>query len=171
MLRVLGRSPCEMPAMDPARPVSLETPRVWASAALVTPSDDDVYDCEKEHGGDGDVNGSDGACAVCTYEKSEVLDGTSLVYYIVLSTCQASEPFIHGAHFNGKTIFRVVKCGTREGASAEAFYAAGVNGWSVVFSCVLREEERLTENARRVEKLWELGEKDENVKEGARVFY
>lgn len=169
MLRASGQSPCEMPAMDPARPVSLETPRVWASAALVTPSDDDVYDCEKEHSRDGNVNGSDGACVDCTYEKSELLDGTSLVYSIVLSTCQASEPFIHGAHFNGKTMFRIIKCGIREGASAEAFYAAGVNGWSVVFSCVHREEERLTENARRVEKLWELGEKDEN--EGARVFY
>ena len=68
-------------------------------------------------------------------------------------------------------MFRVVKCGTREGASAEASYAAGVNGWSVVFSCVHREGERFTENARRVEKLRELGEKDENVKEGTKVFY
>ena len=160
--------------MDPARPVSLETPRVWASAALVTPSDDDVYDCGKEHNTDGEADASEtfeGACPVCTDEKSEALDGTSLVYCVVLSTCQASEPFVHGAHFNGKTMFRVVRCGTREGASAEAFYAAGVNGWSIVFSCVFREGEKVGGKVRRVEELWELGEEDEGVEEGARVFY
>lgn len=160
-----------MQALEPARPVSLETPRVWAGAALVTPSDDDVYDCGREHGnGEGEGETFEGACPVCTDEKSEALDGTALVYCVVLSTCQASEPFVHGAHFNGKAMFRVVRCGSREGASAEAFYAAGVNGWSVVFSCVMREGENFGGDMRRVEELWELGEEDE-VDEGVRVFY
>jgi hypothetical protein len=167
-LRAPAQSLSDMPAVDPARPVSLEMPRLWVTAALATPIDDDVYDCGK-HGRD--VNGSDGACPVCTKEKSEILNGTSLVYCIVLSTYQASEPFVDGAHFNGKEIFKVVKCGTRERASAEAFYATVLNGWSVELSCVLREGEMLTKNAKRVEKLWELGEEDAIVKEGARVFY
>lgn len=132
--------------MDPAQLVSLEMPRVWASAALATPSDDNC-------------------------EKSEVLNRTSLEYCIVLSTFQASEPFVLGAHFNGKTVFKIVKCGIREEALAEIFYAVAANGWSVEFGCVIREGERFTENAKRVERLLELGKEDGNRKEEARVFY
>ena len=160
--------------MNPARPVSLETPRLWASAALVTPSDDDVHGCGNDHREKGDANGSEtfeGICPVRTGEKREAVNGTSLVYCIVISTYQASEPFVHGAHFNGKTMFRVVRCGTREGASAEAFHAVGTNGWSVVFSCVFKEGVMFSGRVKRVEELWELGEKDDEAKEDARVFY
>ncbi|KAF1980136.1 hypothetical protein BU23DRAFT_594464, partial [Bimuria novae-zelandiae CBS 107.79] len=125
--------------VEHARPVSLETPRVWASAALVTPTDDDVYDCATGHtlANTGAAPFS-GACPTCTDEKTEALEATPLTYYVVLATCQASEPFVHGAHFNGTQIYKLVKCGSRDAAAAEAFYAAGVNGWSVVFSCAVR---------------------------------
>lgn len=164
----------EMEALAPLenpRPVSLETPRVWASAALVTPTDDDIYDCAAGHTLD---EGFSGACPTCTDEKSEALDSTPLVYCLVLATCQASEPFVHGAHFNGRQIFKLIRCGSREAAAAEAFYAAGVNGWSVSFSCVMRGDEDLEGDEgkiKRVEDLWMLGEEGEEEEECARVFF
>jgi hypothetical protein len=160
----------ELEALEDARPVSLETPRIWASSALVTPSDDDIFDCAADH----TVNDSfSGACPACTDEKSEALDGTPLVYYIVLSSCQASEPFVHGAHFNGRQIYKLIRCGSRDAAAAEAFYAAGVNGWSVAFSCVLRADDELEGGEgkiKRVDELWMLGE-DEEEDDCTRVFF
>ncbi|KAF2844577.1 hypothetical protein T440DRAFT_548246, partial [Plenodomus tracheiphilus IPT5] len=153
-----------------ARPVSLENPRVWSSSALTTPTDNDIYDCALGHAINDEYSG---VCGQCTDEKSEALENTPLVYYLVLSTCQASDPFIHGAHFNGKQIFKLVKCGSREAAAAECFYAAGFNGWNVAFSCVMRLGEDFEEKYGDVEKvddLWRLAEEttDEDV---IRAFY
>ncbi|KAF2181480.1 hypothetical protein K469DRAFT_691967 [Zopfia rhizophila CBS 207.26] len=101
------------------------------------------------------------------------MDDDDLVYYIVLSTWHASDSFVHGAHFNGRQIYNLVKCGSREAAAAEAFYAAGVNGWNVAFSCVVRMGETFSDRtgaAERVEELWNLGEdgKDDTT---VRVFF
>lgn len=162
--------PDELPVLDNARPVSLETPRVWAGPALTTPADDDIYDCDAGHSLEEDFAG---ACPQCTDEKSEALDSTPLVYCVVLATCQASDPFIHGAHFNGKQIYKLVKCGSRDAAISEAFYACGVNGWSVAFSCVMRGDETFEQrggNAKRVSELWMLSENDTEA-DGVRVFY
>ncbi len=153
-----------------ARPVSLETPKVWASPTFSTPRDNDIYGCISGHTLDGRYTEF---CHQCTQEKSDALDNTPLVYCLVLSTCQASDPFIHGAHFNGCQIYRLVKCGSREAAAAEAYYAAGVNGWNIAFSCVMRLGEDFEERSgkvKRVKELWMLAdeETDENV---VRVFY
>ncbi|KAI8931198.1 hypothetical protein NX059_011548 [Plenodomus lindquistii] len=165
------RCPIEpLEALTNARPVSLENPRVWASAALVTPSDDNIYECTAKHDTIGNYTG---ICSTCTEEKSEALESTPLVYYVVLSTCQASDPFVHGTHFNGKQIYKLVKCGSREAAVAEAFYAAGVNGWSVAFACVTRLGEDFDERFGDVEKmdhLWELSEETE-YEDVVRAFY
>lgn len=161
-LQSSGCEPAEIPPLENPRPVSLETPRVWAAAALTTPTDDDVYECDAGHVRE---PGYTGSCHQCTDEKSESLDSTPLVYCIVLSTCQASDPFIHGAHFNGKKVYKLIKCGSREGAAAEAFYAAGVNGWNVAFSCVLRVGEDFEDRSgpvERVEELWSLADDAEN---------
>jgi len=172
-LATLGTSHCKpikVSALKNPRPVSLETPRVWASSALTVPTDDDVFDCNAGHEVDDNFSG---ACGQCTDEKSEALDATPLVYYLVLSTCQANDPFIHGAHFNGKQIYKLVKCGSRDAAISEAFYACGVNGWSVAFSCIMRADETFEEgevNVKRVDELWMLGE-DHEEEDTVRVFY
>lgn len=151
------------------RLVSLETPRVWAAAALTTPTDDDVYDCTADHCVDSGME----ACYTCSDEKSDVIDSTPLVYYLVLSTCQASDFYIHNANFNGKNVFKLVKCGSREAAAAEAFYASGVNGWNVVFSCVMRLGETFDERSGPVERVDELLKLTEDVEDEStiRVFY
>jgi len=165
-----NRFPAEcLTAVLDARPVSLENPRVWASAAIVTPADDNVFECAVGHA----CSQFSGICGTCTAEKAEVLEGTPLVYYLVLSTCQASDPFVHGAHFNGKQIYKLVKCGSREAAVAEAFYSAGINGWNVAFSCVMRLGEDFDERCGDVEKmedLWQLGE-DATDEDCVRAFY
>lgn len=167
---VHSRHPNEQLGVLPnARPVSHENPRVWASSALVTPIDDDMA-CTANHSIKSNYSG---ACDACRDEKSEALKNTPLVYYLILSTCQASDTFIHGAHFNGKQIYKLIKCGSREAAVAEAFYAAGVNGWNVAFSCVMRLGEGFDERCGHVEKakaLWQLSKKptDEDV---IKVFY
>lgn len=160
-----------MPLFD-ARPVSLETPRLWASRALTTPTDDDVYDCTAGHTMEG---GYTSTCHQCSEEKSEALDATSLVYWVILTACQASNPFIPGSHFNGKQIFKMIRCGSREAATSEAFYATGVNGWSVAFGCVTRLGEGFDDRNGKAlpqEDLWMLAEDDdEDDDDNVRVFY
>lgn len=165
----------DMPELVPlfdARPVSLETPRLWASRALTTPTDDDVYDCTAGHTMEG---GYTSTCHQCSEEKSEALDATPLVYWVILTACQASNPFIHGSHFNGTQIYKLIKCGSREAATSEAFYATGVNGWSVAFSCITRLGEGFDDRngkAQAQEELWMLAEDDEDdEEENVRVFY
>jgi hypothetical protein len=159
----------EVPPLDDPRPVSLETPKLWASRALTTPIDDDVRDCTAGHPADG---GYVGSCHQCSEEKSEALDATSLEYCLIMTSCQASDPFVHGSHFNGKQIYKMVKCGSREAAISEAFYATGVNGWNVVFSCVLRLGEGVDGNIQKAKELWELAdaETDDEADE-IRIFY
>lgn len=152
-----------------ARPVSLETPKVWAARALLTPTDDDIFDCSPGHMDNSTVS----ACHQCTAEKSDALDNTPLVYYVVFSTCQASEPFIHGAHFNGCQIYKLMKFGSREAAAAEVFYSAGVNGWSTVFSCAMRLDEDFDSRigkVKRADELWELAEHNDE-EDTVRVFF
>ncbi|KAF1946920.1 hypothetical protein EJ02DRAFT_393389 [Clathrospora elynae] len=163
-------APYELLPLLNARPVSLETPKAWASAAMTTPTDDDIYDCTSGHTVD---DGYAGTCHQCTDDKSEALESTPLVYCLVMSTCQASDPFIHGAHFNGRQIYKLIKCGSREAAVAEAFYAAGVNGWNIAFSCTMRLGEDFEERSGKVKKmdeLWMLADEEED-KNVVRVFY
>ncbi|GES65989.1 hypothetical protein ATEIFO6365_0012038000 [Aspergillus terreus] len=39
----------------------------------------------------------------------------------------------------GQPIYRVVRTGSRDAAAAEAFYHAGANRWSTVFTCVVKD--------------------------------
>jgi hypothetical protein len=163
----------EVPDLSPlfeARPVSLETPKLWASRAFTTPRDNDVYNCTAGHTTD---SGNTNTCHQCSMEKSEALKDTPLLYCLVLTTFQASNPFVHGAHFNGRQIYKIVKCGSREAAATEAFFAAGANGWNVAFSCVMRLGEDFEERFGKVtpvEELWMLAEEEED-KNVVRVFY
>jgi hypothetical protein len=148
-----------LPLLD-ARPVSLSTPKLWASRALTTPTDDDVYDCPAGH--------TEDTCHQCSEEKS-------LQYCLILSTFQASKPFVHGSHFNGKQIYKMIRCGSREAAIAEAFHATGAHGFSIAFSCVQRLGEGFDDkngNAQKVDKLCMLAKpnKDED-NSSVHVFY
>ena len=170
-LKANRRAPYELLALHNARPVRLETPKVWASAAMTTPTDDDIFECVAEHPVDDGYDA--GTCHRCTKTKSEALENTSLVYCLVFSTCQAADPFVQGAHFNGREIYRLVKCGSREAAVAETFHAAGVNGWSLDFSCVMKLGEDFEERcgtARKVNVLWTLAEEEADEKI-VRIFY
>ncbi|OCL02216.1 hypothetical protein AOQ84DRAFT_357494 [Glonium stellatum] len=40
----------------------------------------------------------------------------------------------------GTPIYRVVKCGSRQAAASRAFYTAGANGWSTIFTCVVMDK-------------------------------
>ena len=114
--------------------VNLDVPKVCASSALTTPTDDDIYDCEHDE--------SDGeACYQCTDERSEALEKTPLVYFVVVSTYLKHDDFgppVGSTKGSSRRIHKYIKCGSREAAAAETFHAAGVNGWDVVFSCVMR---------------------------------
>ncbi|OCL14793.1 hypothetical protein AOQ84DRAFT_280301 [Glonium stellatum] len=156
-------------ALEQPVPLSLPVPKVWASAALVTPTDDDIYDCIAGHSVDPEFAG---ACHRCTDERAEALEKCSLIYFVVMSTFQAFDNIYRGttsATGTGKTIYKVVKCGRREAAASEAFYAAGINGWNVVFSCVRREGDR-GKKVTRVDELWKMAEKPRDGQE-LRVFY
>ncbi|KAJ0417148.1 hypothetical protein BJY00DRAFT_316105 [Aspergillus carlsbadensis] len=84
-----------------------------------------------------------------------------------------------GAGTTGATIYRVVRCGSREEAAAQAFYAAGGNRWSTLFTCVVVGGKRVLsqrvlvadgEGYERVQSLGELVEDGEGNRK-IRVFY
>jgi hypothetical protein len=137
---------------------------------MTTPTRDDIFECAAGHA----VNdGYAGTCHKCTDAKSKVLENTPLVYCLVFSTYQASDPYIHGSHFHGRQIYKLVKCGSREAAVAKAFYEAGVNGWSLAFSCVMKLGEDFEERsgtAKKVDELWTLAEEGDDEKT-IKVFY
>jgi hypothetical protein len=174
ILDASGCAPDDLKALDNPKPTSRQVPQIWISAALRTPTDDDIFNCMAGHSTDRDFAG---ACHQCTDEKCEALEKTSLVYILILSTFQMKDydyPGKEGGTGNGKNIYKMVRCGRREAAAAVAFYNAGVNGWSVVFSCVMVEGETELRGkgvvVERVNDLWRLAEKSQSG-ETIRVFY
>ena len=154
-------------------PIALGTPRVWASAALTTPADDDIFNCTAKHSRVGDFMGT---CHQCTDDKAEALDNTELVYYLVVSTTHSIERNYgmpgQNVHTHGRQIYKLIKCGSREAAAAEAFYTAGCQGWNVLFSCAMRLGETFEDRdgkVERVESLWKLAEEKDG--DNIRVFY
>jgi hypothetical protein len=167
-LEVTGCEPAELFPIHDARPVSLETPKVCASPALTNL----LADVEHEYCCHPTESAYSRNCESCR-QKCEALSQTPLVYYLVLTTCQASNPFIQGAHFNGRQIYMMVRCGSREAAVQEAFYAAGVNGWNVAFSCVMRCDESFGEacgTLKKVDRVYSLADKKED-ENAVRIFY
>ncbi|UPX20745.1 uncharacterized protein EKO05_0010967 [Ascochyta rabiei] len=164
----------ELASSNP-KPTEAQTPKVWASVALTTPTDDDIHECTVGH--TADVIGAPyvRTCQQCTDEKSEALDATDLVYCLVFTSYQIHDPFAPGgSSTGGRQIYKMVKCGSREAAVAEIFHATGLNGWSLVFSCVMRVNEDVEKRGRkfkRVEDLWMLADEAEDDKESVRVFY
>ncbi|KAI0603586.1 hypothetical protein TUN199_12329, partial [Pyrenophora tritici-repentis] len=42
-----------------------------------------------------------------------------------IETQEAADPFVHGSHFHGKQIYKLIKCGSRDAAVSEAYHSAG----------------------------------------------
>lgn len=158
-----------------ARPIEAQTPRVWASAVLTTPIDDDIYECTAGHVADVIGAPYGRTCHQCTEGKSKALDLIDLVYYLVFSSSTAQEMFVTGgSSTGGRQVYKMVKCGSREAAVAEVFHAVGFNGWNLVFSCAMRVDEGVEERGgkfKRVKDLWMLADENEDDEESARVFY
>ncbi|OWY50689.1 hypothetical protein AALT_g11860 [Alternaria alternata] len=163
-------APQELTPLLDAQPVSIGTPKVWASKPTTTPTDDRILTCVAAH----DMGkGYAESCPECTIAKSKALKATPLVHYLVFGSYQATGPHPHSAHFNGRQIYKLVKCGSREAVLEEAFYAVGVNGWNLDFSCVMKLGEGVEERsktAKRVDKLWMLAEEDDD-ENNIKVFY
>jgi hypothetical protein len=137
----------------------LEFPKVWISSVLTTEVYEDDYDSEYES--------KDGARSQCT--------AASLSYYLVFATSNRMNmgPELYGRTYVGETIFKLVRCGSREAATAETFYASGVNGLNLVFSCVMRQDQALDTfqgKVRKVDELSKVAERHRNV-DLMRVFY
>lgn len=151
-------------AVPHAKPLSLELPKVWASAGLTTLLDDVS-------------RGTDAASSSGSQYQSTSLaqsEAMPLVYCLVISTFDADHTFPQEAHYKGRHIYKLIKCGSREAAVLEAFYAAGVHGWNVLFTCVMRlgdEFEEKPGKAMKVRLAQLAREEAEAEKEGVRVFY
>jgi len=73
------------------------------------------------------------------YEGGQTFGGPDLVYYLVLHTEQ-SQPFrTPGPPIEGQSIYKVLRCGSREAALSEVYYQAGNFGISTVFCCAFKE--------------------------------
>lgn len=171
---LLGEEADELPVSS-AKPIEVQTPKVWTSAALTTPTDDDIYECIADHAPQNAGASYIRTCQQCTDAKSEALDATDLSYCLVFSSTQSHDFIAAGPFANcGRPIYKLVKCGSREAAVAEAFHGTGFNGWNLVFSCVIRGDVSVEERGgkfRRVESLWMLGDDDDDDDESDRVFY
>lgn len=94
-----------------------------------------------------------------------------LVYCLVISTFDADHTFPQEVHYKGRHIYKLIKCGSREAAVLEAFYAAGVHGWNVLFTCVMRLGEEFEGKAQKVRLVQLARGEGEGEVEGGRVFY
>ncbi|KAF2271477.1 uncharacterized protein EI97DRAFT_267175 [Westerdykella ornata] len=135
-----------------------QIPRVWASAALTTP-DRDEESCD--------------SCDSCGCSNSLRRPCLSpLVYNIVVSTFAVPA---EGSSYNsyGRQVYRLFKCGSRDAAVAEVFYTAGMLGWNVVFSCVMRKGETFDEQSGPIDRVHKLRSLIEEGRDGekVRVFY
>ncbi|KAJ4370965.1 hypothetical protein N0V86_008659 [Didymella sp. IMI 355093] len=168
-----GNEPDELPVSS-AKPAEIQTPKVWTSAALTTPMDDDIYECTAHHVPKTPEASYTRTCQQCIDAKSEALAATDLTYHLVFNSSQALDFIVAGGSNNsGRPIYKLVQCGSREAAVAEIFHATGLSGWNLVFSCVMRADQKFEETGwelARVKDLWMLAN-DDNDDESVRVFY
>ncbi|KAL4882379.1 hypothetical protein BJY04DRAFT_186967 [Aspergillus karnatakaensis] len=138
------------PLLDP-RPVGLKIPRIAAGAALQPSSFPPVP------AADADVTAAEPASEKPTPPSPLVQDkDVNLIYLSIQTTISGLStsrngrwispdrnglPELAGRNTIGQSIYRVVRSGSREEAAAQAFYNAGGNRWSTVFTCVVVEEE------------------------------
>ncbi|KAL2823494.1 hypothetical protein BDW59DRAFT_148684 [Aspergillus cavernicola] len=121
------------PQLDP-RPVGLRFPRISASPAL-QPSRDPII-----------------IPATIKTESGIIEQPVSLIYLSIqqsisghstqrggrwVSPDRSGLPDVAGRSITGQNIYRVVRTGSREEAASQAFYNAGGNRWSTVFTCVV----------------------------------
>lgn len=168
-----GHDADELPS-SVAKPAEIHVPKVWASAALTTPTDKKIHVCAAAHKHDSDEDSLVMTCRRCTDKKANALQATELAYCLVFNSTQVTEYMPPNNSTGGKQIYKLVKCGSREAAVAEVFHAVGLNGWNLVFSCVMRASDDVEERGakfKRVGDLWMLAGTDHDDEEGYRVFY
>jgi hypothetical protein len=164
--RNCGTEPWEVPKCTSSILTRLDTVKVWAAAPLTTPLDDIVFECTV----DGHSQRNDlGPCRSCTAGKSAAVKGTQLVYYLVFETQEHNGvlPF-------PDSLYKLIKCGSREAAVEQVLLGSGINGWNLVFSCIFRYRECFNDfsgsGIRRVNSLWGLSE-DAEDQQMIRVFF
>ena len=165
------------------KPLIRDTPFIRATAALTV---DDLYEmdelrieCQLTGGHTDKVEESEDEgdkksyfstlyscwwCKECSLVKQEELQGCGLVYHSVqrASIDSKSEYRMDSRSPRpvGNYLFRLVQNGNRESAASQAFFDAGMNGWSTMFSCVTRDDIEITsagkEKVKLVNELWKL---------------
>lgn len=122
-------NPNLVPLADP-RPVGLRLVRIAATAALRPPSSPPVP---------------------VKYEDGSKPTQPDLVYLSIQASITGNTtrlndrwdhpdrnlPDLADNSLVGQNIYRVIRCGSREEAAAQAFYYAGGNRWSTVFTCAV----------------------------------
>ncbi|KAJ4319098.1 hypothetical protein N0V94_004058, partial [Neodidymelliopsis sp. IMI 364377] len=174
-MKIAEQSGCEPDELRSSslRPAETHIPMVWISGALTTFTDEDVHGCVANH-----VSAAESSftttCHKCTDEKSKALESIDLAYCLIFSCTQAQDTISRGgAGVGNRQLFKLVKCGSRKAAVAEAFHATGFYGWNLVFSCVMRLDEDVDGRGgkfRKVGQLWMLADEDDDGK-AVRVFY
>lgn len=122
-------------------------------------------------------------CKRCTKSKQRAFDASSVVYISVVQTIQDHHNPVNGISPPFSTpgsataalctpLYKIVKSGSRDAAATQAFYDAGANGWSTVFTCAIRSDVdwaiAVEEGIRRVDELWKLGD---DAQSAVCIFY
>ncbi|KAL4792269.1 hypothetical protein BDV19DRAFT_368840 [Aspergillus venezuelensis] len=135
-----------LPQKEP-RPVGLRVPRIVAGAALLPPPPapvplkNDPFDNTPIKNEDGPKPRRD----LIYLSIQSTISGTGTHRpdrYSYSSPDRSGLPDMAGSSITGQNVYRVVRAGSREEAAAQAFYAAGGNRWSTLFTCVVVDEGR-----------------------------
>ncbi|KAL4962224.1 uncharacterized protein BDV14DRAFT_110902 [Aspergillus stella-maris] len=171
-----------------AGPVGLRVPRIVAGAALLPPPPTPIP-VNKDPFDDNDtpVKNEDGSKPrrdLVYLSIQSTISGTGthrLDRYSYSSPDRNGLPDLAGSSITGQNIYRVVRAGSREEAAAQAFYVAGGNKWSTLFTCAVIDEGRGSGRVvvcdedvyRRVGSVEELGGSGGGGEKGSRmkVFY
>ncbi|KAL4869616.1 hypothetical protein BDV12DRAFT_76793 [Aspergillus spectabilis] len=122
------------PLSEP-RPVGLKIPRIAASAALQPSSSTPAVPNKSE---DRTKQAEQNLIYLSIQTTISGLTTTRGGRWV--SPDRNGLPELAGRSTTGQNIYRVVRAGSREEAAAQAFYNAGGNRWSTVFTCVVVED-------------------------------
>ena len=173
-MTALGDAGCQAFAPIDVQPKALSVPRICLGQSLLEAAGSDVEcDC---------VDEKDDKCFICDGVRKPSITKPDLRFCSI----QQSEEVLpiynrlkdpRDVESHTMPIYRVVVTGSWDAANSQAFYDAGANGWSTLFTCVVTEsvgekmgEIKGSETFEKVDRLWKLTTMN-STNPGNRIFY
>ena len=148
---------------NPGTTSALTVPRICLGKSLLeAAASDKCCTCLDER--------PDSRCNTCDRARNSLLKNCNLRFYSVQQCEEIFRPYErkqdHGdVEYHTQPLYRIVVTGSADAAAAQAFYDAGANGISTLFTCAMMEwvgekmrEFKGPDAFERVDRLWKLSE-------------